>query len=123
MTVTSSITPTTRQRLKRSVTIVLASIRSSILILVATCGLVTAIGVTSASADSSGQHASIRCGYSESDGHAWYNHCTSDGSYIQIKYDRVLGRDGYLCVGPGVTDLGRASSFRNAWYTGNLCSP
>lgn len=61
------------------------------------------------------------CGYSESGGYAWYNHCTSDGSHIVIRLDVVLGLDGNRCVGPGVTLIGFAADYRNAYYTGQLC--
>ncbi|WP_409496849.1 DUF6355 family natural product biosynthesis protein [Amycolatopsis sp. cmx-11-12] len=43
------------------------------------------------------------CGYSESNGHSWYDHCTSDGSLIVIKIDFVLVRDRWHCVAPGVS--------------------
>ncbi|WP_425332231.1 DUF6355 family natural product biosynthesis protein [Amycolatopsis alba] len=65
--------------------------------------------------------ASKPCGYSESEGHAWYKHCTSDGSRIVIRLDVPLGRDEDRCVGPGETDLGLASRYRGAKYTGRLC--
>ncbi len=56
------------------------------------------------------------CGYSESEGSAWYNHCTSDGSKIWIKLDVVGGLDGERCVNPGTTKLGPSWSTRGAWY-------
>ncbi|GGP52765.1 hypothetical protein GCM10010185_26100 [Saccharothrix coeruleofusca] len=61
------------------------------------------------------------CGYSESEGSAWYNHCTSDGSKIWIKIDVVAGLDSERCVNPGTTKLGPAWSTRGAWYD-RLCN-
>ncbi|WP_410646488.1 DUF6355 family natural product biosynthesis protein [Amycolatopsis sp. cmx-4-54] len=61
------------------------------------------------------------CGYSESDGSAWYNHCTSDGSKIWIKIDVPAGLDTERCVSPGTTKLGPAWSYRGAWYD-RLCN-
>lgn len=62
------------------------------------------------------------CGYF-TEGHlAFYNHCTNDGSRIQIKIDRINEWDSKHCVGPGVTQLGTTLQIRNAWYTGKLCS-
>ena len=61
------------------------------------------------------------CGYFVSGGNSYYNHCTSDGSIIDIHIDVVLGWDKNRCVSPGVTYLGSATKIRNAWYTGHLC--
>ncbi|MGW1867607.1 DUF6355 family natural product biosynthesis protein [Streptomyces mauvecolor] len=61
------------------------------------------------------------CGYFVSYGNSYYNHCTHDGSIIDIHIDVVLGWDKNRCVSPGVTYLGPATKIRNAWYTGKLC--
>ncbi|MFD7027326.1 DUF6355 family natural product biosynthesis protein [Streptomyces sp. NPDC059917] len=61
------------------------------------------------------------CGYFTKNFLAFYNHCTSDGSHIQIKIDRINEWDTKHCVRPGVTQLGTTSQIRNAWYTGKLC--
>lgn len=63
------------------------------------------------------------CGYSTEAHLAFYNHCTNDGSRIQIKIDRVNEWDTKHCVDPGVTQLGTTQQIRNAWYTGKLCPP
>jgi hypothetical protein len=124
MTVTSSMTPATRHRLKRSILNPLGKTRSLLLIVVATCGLLTATGLAaSALADDNSQRAPKRCGYSEDDGWAFYNHCTTDGSNVLIKVDVVLGWDYHDCVEPGEHELGSSASIRNAWYTGDLCTP
>ncbi|MGK3206090.1 DUF6355 family natural product biosynthesis protein [Amycolatopsis sp. MEPSY49] len=62
------------------------------------------------------------CGYSESEGNAWYNHCTSDGSWIWIKIDVVFAPDSTTCVGPGLFIIGPSANYRNAYYTGDLCA-
>ncbi|MFF1452076.1 DUF6355 family natural product biosynthesis protein [Streptomyces sp. NPDC058274] len=49
------------------------------------------------------------------------NHCTTDGSVIEIKIDRINEWDTKHCVRPGITQLGTTSQIRNAWYTGKLC--
>jgi hypothetical protein len=61
------------------------------------------------------------CGYFEDGSSAWYNHCTDDGSAIQIRVNYVAGPDKNRCVGPKVTRLGFAYQIRDAWYTGKLC--
>ncbi|OEJ29869.1 hypothetical protein AR457_32535 [Streptomyces agglomeratus] len=86
--------------------------------------LTTTVGVATASARTGGvQLADKPCGYSESDRRAWYNHCTTDGSRIQIRVDVVHGPDFNTCAEPGVNTLGWAFKYRNAWYTGKLCRP
>lgn len=89
-----------------------ALVGTTILVVAATSGV--------AGAATDGEQATP-CGYSESSGYAWYNHCTSDGSHIKIRVDVVLGLDGTRCVGPGVTMIGFAADYRNAYYTGELC--
>ncbi|GGT36435.1 hypothetical protein GCM10010271_45490 [Streptomyces kurssanovii] len=79
-------------------------------------------GPAGAATQASEQAAAKPCGYSESGGFAWYNHCTTDGSRIQIRVDVVGGWDANRCVYPGETRLGWAFEYRNAWYTGRLCS-
>ncbi|MFG3532261.1 DUF6355 family natural product biosynthesis protein [Streptomyces sp. NPDC047917] len=61
------------------------------------------------------------CGYFTKKHLAFYNHCTTDGSTIQIKIDRINEWDTTHCVRPGITQLGTTSQIRNAWYTGKLC--
>ncbi|MGW0561577.1 DUF6355 family natural product biosynthesis protein [Streptomyces sp. NPDC003016] len=84
--------------------------------------LMTTPGPAGAATHASEQALAKPCGYSESGGFAWYNHCTTDGSRIQIRLDAVGGIDTNRCVGPGETRLGWAFEYRNAWYTGRLCS-
>lgn len=80
-------------------------------------------GLADASTGSGAQAADKPCGYSESDNRAWYNHCTSDGSRVQIRVDVVHGPDFSTCAEPGVNTLGWAFKYRNAWYTGRHCPP
>ncbi len=80
-------------------------------------------GVATASTTTTAHVAEKPCGYSESDNRAWYNHCTTDGSRIQIRVDRVHGPDFTTCAEPGVNTLGWAFKYRNAWYNGKLCRP
>ncbi|MFJ7216567.1 DUF6355 family natural product biosynthesis protein [Amycolatopsis sp. NPDC098790] len=61
------------------------------------------------------------CGYYVDGVEAYYNHCTSDGSHIVIREDRVGEFDKNVCVGPGVTHLGTAVIVRYARYIGQLC--
>ncbi|MDT8910041.1 DUF6355 family natural product biosynthesis protein [Amycolatopsis sp. PS_44_ISF1] len=61
------------------------------------------------------------CGYSIDGIEAYYNHCTSDGSHILIREDRVGELDKNVCVGPGSTHLGPALIVRYARYIGKLC--
>jgi hypothetical protein len=61
------------------------------------------------------------CGYSESDGYAWYNHCTNDGSDVWIDVNSVFGPDFEKCVHPGLNRIGASWSYRGAHYNGNLC--
>ncbi|WP_163509294.1 DUF6355 family natural product biosynthesis protein [Fodinicola acaciae] len=85
-------------------------------------GAVALLAVAMATGNVSAASAAKPCGYSESEGHAWYNHCTSDGSWIWIKIDYPVLQDRYDCVGPGLTILGSSSLIRNAYYTGDLCN-
>ncbi|MFE0256225.1 DUF6355 family natural product biosynthesis protein [Streptomyces sp. NPDC059010] len=81
-------------------------------------GLMTCAGVAPVSAGP----AAKPCAYSESGGHAWYNHCTSDGSHIQIMVTLTVGGNvGPICVGPGPTDLGPSWRTKGAFYNGKLC--
>jgi hypothetical protein len=91
------------------------------LIGVTALALMPTIGVAGATTQTSGQVLAKPCGFSKSGGRAWYNHCTTDGSRIQIRVDNVAGIDANKCVGPGETVLGWAFEYRNAWYTGRLC--
>jgi hypothetical protein len=92
--------------------------RRAITIIAATAlTMMAAVGVASAAAEDAKP-----CGYSESEGRAWYNHCTSDGSLIVIKIDMVLQDDRWYCVGPGVSRLWSSANSRGAWYTGDGCS-
>ena len=61
------------------------------------------------------------CGYFIRGIEAYYGHCTSDGSHIQIRMDLVGEPDRNRCVGPGETHLGPALIYRGAYYTGRLC--
>ena len=60
------------------------------------------------------------CGFYETSSNAYYIHCTSDGSRIQIEIDD-WGPNTIQCVGPGVTWIGTASDVSGAWYTGRTC--
>ncbi|MFB9908037.1 DUF6355 family natural product biosynthesis protein [Allokutzneria oryzae] len=74
-----------------------------------------------ASANSQATTAYSPCGYFEAGDGAWYNHCTSDGSWIKILVD-YRTEDGVVrCVGPGETFLGAVSRIQNAWYIGLRC--
>lgn len=83
--------------------------------------LMATTGPADAATQASEQALAKPCGYSESGAFAWYNHCTTDGSRIQIRLDAVAGFDTNRCVDPGETRLGWAFEYRNAWYTGRLC--
>ncbi|WP_256106653.1 DUF6355 family natural product biosynthesis protein [Streptomyces sp. ODS05-4] len=96
--------------------------RWSVLVGTTLLAVTAASGVAGAAPDT-GQVLAKPCGYSESGGRAWYNHCTSDGSRIQIRLDAVAGLDTNRCVDPGETVLGWAFEYRNAYYTGRLCPP
>ncbi|MFC8125659.1 DUF6355 family natural product biosynthesis protein [Streptomyces sp. NPDC057302] len=81
-------------------------------------GLMAYAGATSASATPDAKP----CAYSESGGRAWYNHCTSDGSSVQIMVTLTIGGDvGPICVHPGETDLGPSWRTKGAHYNGKLC--
>ncbi|MCC3767361.1 DUF6355 family natural product biosynthesis protein [Streptomyces sp. UNOC14_S4] len=54
-------------------------------------------------------------------GRAYYNHCTSDGSWIYIRVEFQQGGGTPLCVAPGRTYLGLTADIKYAWYTGGLC--
>lgn len=79
------------------------------------------VGVADAAPEARERVAARQCAYYEAHGSAYWNHCTTDGSWIVIKLDVVLGRDEYRCVGPGVTRLGPAAKYRGASYEHRLC--
>ncbi|UUS34331.1 DUF6355 family natural product biosynthesis protein [Streptomyces changanensis] len=65
----------------------------------------------------------LACGWDPdaASGRAYYNHCTSDGSWIWIRVERH-GASGFdKCVGPNRTYLGSTSVIRYAWYKGGTC--
>jgi hypothetical protein len=64
-----------------------------------------------------------QCGYSESGGSAWYNHCTSDGSVVQVMLVYFDGgtSGAPVCMHPGETKLGPSWLYKNAYYVGKLC--
>jgi uncharacterized protein DUF6355 len=84
---------------------------------------VTALGgcLLAGEAVASTATTAARCGYYVEGIEAYYNHCTSDGSHIVIREDRVGEFDKNVCVGPGVTHLGTAVIVRYARYIGQLC--
>ncbi|MFD9565330.1 DUF6355 family natural product biosynthesis protein [Streptomyces sp. NPDC059994] len=87
---------------------------------VSVIGLMTFAGLTPASAAPDAKP----CAYSESGGRAWYNHCTSDGSHVQIMVTLTVGGNvGPICVKPGENDLGPSWRTKGAFYNGKLCSP
>jgi hypothetical protein len=77
--------------------------------------LMTGVAVTPASAQP--------CGYSESSGSAWYNHCTSDGSVVQVMLVYFDGSTSGapVCMRPGLKKLGPSWLYKNAYYVGKLC--
>ncbi|WP_138899833.1 DUF6355 family natural product biosynthesis protein [Streptomyces albidochromogenes] len=85
------------------------------------------LGVTAPAATAAPAVAAVPapdpCGYFTRGHLAFYNHCTNDGSRIQIKIDRINVWDTKHCVDPGTTQLGTTAQIRNAWYTGKLCRP
>jgi hypothetical protein len=76
-------------------------------------GVVTGVAVAAPAADP--------CAYFVRGIEAYYNHCTSDGSHIEIRLNMVGEFDKNRCVGPGTTHLGGAHLIRGARYTGKLC--
>ena len=66
-------------------------------------------------------HAAEQCGFFVDPSRAYYNHCTPDGTWVEIKIDVALGFDRYKCVGPGVTYLGPRGEIRGAWYNNRRC--
>ncbi|WP_163509293.1 DUF6355 family natural product biosynthesis protein [Fodinicola acaciae] len=96
--------------------------RRALALLAATAFAVSATTGVTATAAAAAESKSKPCGFSSSDGWAWYNHCTSDGSLIVIHIDKRFVSDEFLCVGPGLTALGAPEVIRNAWYTGDLCN-
>ncbi|WP_228973017.1 DUF6355 family natural product biosynthesis protein [Streptomyces sp. DH12] len=65
----------------------------------------------------------LACGWDPdaASGRAYYNHCTSSGSWIWIRVERH-GAGGYdKCVGPNRTYLGSTSVIKYAWYKGGTC--
>ncbi|MCP3798046.1 DUF6355 family natural product biosynthesis protein [Allokutzneria sp. A3M-2-11 16] len=61
------------------------------------------------------------CGYYETNGFAYYGHCTNDGSWIWIYVDRKTEPDYSQCVLPGSTLLDYTAKVQNAWYEGAKC--
>ncbi|GAA4027894.1 hypothetical protein GCM10022247_61060 [Allokutzneria multivorans] len=85
----------------------------------------TALALTTltptAFANSQTTQAYSPCGYFEEGDTAWYNHCTSSGSWIKIIVDYRTEYGQELCVGPGETFLGAVSRIQNAWAIGLTC--
>ncbi|MFI6024681.1 DUF6355 family natural product biosynthesis protein [Amycolatopsis magusensis] len=78
---------------------------------------VLAIGVTGPA-----EARAEQCGFWEGGPSAFYTHCTSDGSHIQIRVERENGLSGYYdCAYPNRNYLGFASQIKYAWYTGRSC--
>jgi hypothetical protein len=90
-------------------------IRSMALVGAGVLSLMTGVAVAPASAQP--------CGYSESGGSAWYNHCTSDGSVVQVMLVYTAGGDSGapVCMHPGLTKIGPSWLYKNAYYVGKLC--
>jgi hypothetical protein len=64
--------------------------------------------------------AALTCGYYESGGESYYNHCGS--TFVVIRVERWLGLPGSdWCVAPGTTYIGHSYEYKNAWYKGVLC--
>jgi hypothetical protein len=76
-------------------------------------GLGGLVGASPAAADP--------CAFFTDNVRAYYNHCTSDGTWVEIKIDMFLGFDKYKCVGPGTTYLGPKGEVRGAWYNNRRC--
>jgi hypothetical protein len=88
-------------------------------------GLIAAVlAVFAMGAEGSAKSEAERCGFWEGGPSAFYTHCTSDGSHIQIRVERENGLSGYNdCAYPGRNYLGFASQIKFAWYTGRSCPP
>jgi hypothetical protein len=63
-----------------------------------------------------------RCGWDPHlSGIAYYNHCTNDGSVIEIRVQVALAPDYNRCANPGHNALGSTRNITYAYYTGRLC--
>ncbi|MGW4060858.1 DUF6355 family natural product biosynthesis protein [Amycolatopsis sp. NPDC004747] len=89
----------------------------------ALAGTIAALCVVLAGgAEASATPRAEQCGFWEGGPSAFYTHCTSDGSHIQIRVERENGLSGYYsCAYPGPNYLGYASQIKFAWYTGRSC--
>lgn len=56
------------------------------------------------------------CGFSENFTGAYYNHCGSGQVQVRIVKSWPFAEDPEICVGPGMTYLGKTDDIENAFY-------